>query len=132
MTPEELEFTYKVRQHLQCGLDDIDALTSEKLAQFKSQALASVKNQKSERIALPQFAFFNASESSLGSGWKEKLSIFLPLLFLILGLVTLESLTQVNHIQNIADIDTAVLTDDLPLDAYLDRGFEQFVLHEAE
>lgn len=51
----------------------------------------------------------------------------LPLLALILGLLVIQSMQPDNPASDIARIDAALLTDELPPDAYTDPGFVQFL-----
>jgi hypothetical protein len=53
--------------------------------------------------------------------------LLLPIIVLIVGLMTIQSLKQVQTAEEIEEIDTAVLTGDLPLDAYMDAGFDAWL-----
>lgn len=53
--------------------------------------------------------------------------LLLPTIVLIIGLLTIQSLKQVQIAEEIEEIDTAVLTGDLPLDAYMDAGFDAWL-----
>ncbi len=57
-------------------------------------------------------------------GW---LASLLPLLALIIGLVTIKHFQDENRAREVADIDTALLTDELPPAAYTDPGFLRFL-----
>jgi hypothetical protein len=52
---------------------------------------------------------------------------FVPLLALVAGLMAVYVLEADNRAQELADIDAALLTDDLPPVAYTDSGFAQFL-----
>lgn len=51
----------------------------------------------------------------------------LPLLVLLLGLLVLQDMQADDVTTDIARIDAALLTDELPPDAYTDPGFAQFL-----
>ena len=51
----------------------------------------------------------------------------LPLLALVLGLLVLQDMQSDDVTSDIARIDAALLTDELPPDAYTDPGFVQFL-----
>lgn len=53
--------------------------------------------------------------------------LLLPTIALIAGLMTIQSLQQAQTAEEIEEIDTAVLTGDLPLDAYTDAGFDAWL-----
>ncbi|MDI9332031.1 MAG: DUF3619 family protein [Alphaproteobacteria bacterium] len=57
-------------------------------------------------------------------GW---LASVLPLVALVVGLVTIKQFQDERRALELADIDTALLTDDLPPSAYTDPGFLRFL-----
>lgn len=60
-------------------------------------------------------------------GWWPRLVSVIPLLALIAGLVAIQVLGTDQIAEDLAEIDAAILTDDLPPDAYADPGFAQFL-----
>jgi hypothetical protein len=58
--------------------------------------------------------------------WHRVMAV-IPLLALLAGLMTLYVLENDQRAQELADIDSALLTDDLPPSAYTDPGFAQFL-----
>jgi hypothetical protein len=58
--------------------------------------------------------------------WRLLVSI-LPLLALVCGLTLIQSLQQDLAESDIASVDSALLLDELPPDAYTDPGFVQFL-----
>lgn len=75
------------------------------------------------------------SMASAGSGpgrsasplWWRIGATALPLLILIVGLYAIAVWNDTETSDEIAEIDTAVLTDEVPLSAYTDRGFGVFL-----
>ena len=57
-------------------------------------------------------------------GW---LASMLPLVALVVGLVVIKQLQDEHRASELAAIDTALLTDDLPPSAYSDPGFMRFL-----
>jgi hypothetical protein len=55
------------------------------------------------------------------------LASLLPLLALVIGLVTIKQMQDERRAREVADVDTALLTDDLPPSAYTDPGFLRFM-----
>ena len=51
----------------------------------------------------------------------------LPLLTLVVGLITIKHFQDERRAREVADVDTALLTDDLPPSAYTDPGFLRFL-----
>ena len=58
--------------------------------------------------------------------------IVLPLIFLILGLYASNHWYQAQLQEEIIEIDTEVLTGDLPMDAYLDKGFDLWLKRSSD
>lgn len=64
-------------------------------------------------------------DAPLSWGWR--LATTLPVLALVAGLWLVHAYHDQEKVEATADIDTAILTDDLPPDAYADPGFEEFL-----
>ena len=60
-----------------------------------------------------------------GRAWRIA-GMVLPFLILIAGLVSIAAYDVTETAQELADVDAAVLTDDVPIAAYTDRGFGVF------
>jgi hypothetical protein len=58
--------------------------------------------------------------------WPRLVSL-IPLLALVAGLVAIQIFGADEIAQELAEIDAAILADDLPPDAYADPGFAQFL-----
>lgn len=67
----------------------------------------------------------NAPEGS-GSWWAKLISA-LPLVILALGFLAIQDTLVERQIQAAAEVDTALLADDLPPQAYSDPGFAEFL-----
>ncbi len=61
------------------------------------------------------------------SAWWQRMANVLPLLVLVAGLLLIEQWTAREQVLAAADIDTVLLSDDLPPDAYADPGFAEFL-----
>ena len=61
-----------------------------------------------------------------GNGWRAALSA-VPVLALVAGLVVLNVSQDEYGTLEVAEVDAALLTDDLPPEAYADPGFVQFI-----
>ncbi len=62
-----------------------------------------------------------------GRGFWPRLASLIPLLALLVGLVALQIQGDDSLTEELAAIDAAILTDDLPPQAYADPGFAQFL-----
>jgi hypothetical protein len=67
-----------------------------------------------------------ATLGSSPSAW-VRLASLMPLMVLVLGLVLIQHLHDRAEIHAAADVDAALLADDLPPEAYGDPGFVEFL-----
>lgn len=63
--------------------------------------------------------------------WGLKLASLLPVMALVAGLWGVQHYHQIEKVEAAADVDTALLSDDLPPDAYADPGFAEFLRHDT-
>ncbi len=64
---------------------------------------------------------------SSGSSWWLRVASFLPLVALVGGLVLIQERQMNTQISVAAEVDEALLGDDLPINAYRDPGFSEFL-----
>ena len=68
---------------------------------------------------------------SWGSGdgwnWWRRVGSVVPLIALVAGLLAINSFQGDNRAQELAEVDSALLTDELPPAAFADPGFNQFL-----
>jgi hypothetical protein len=57
----------------------------------------------------------------------SRLASLLPLIALVAGLAFIQHITDNDRANELAEVDSALLTDDLPPSAYADPGFLQFL-----
>ena len=63
--------------------------------------------------------------------WWQRMASVLPLLVLLVGLVMIGQWSTREQVLAAADIDSSLLADDLPPDAYTDPGFAEFLKSPA-
>ena len=56
----------------------------------------------------------------------------IPIAALVLGLLGVAYMHAPNPTNEIADIDVGLLTDELPIDAYLDQGFDSWLRRSSQ
>ena len=107
---------------------------SERLRVARHQALAVRKPEPAPRLQLVAqgSSLTLAGPPSEGLGLWSILGSALPLLALVAGLVTVQWLDREQTVSDLAEIDTALLVDDLPPAAYSDPGFMQFLRQSGE
>jgi hypothetical protein len=118
----EQQIAYRIKQLLNRGLD----LDAGKLARLKAAREAALVRQRVES-RVPVWAW---ADNVIGkSGGPSALipRVLLPMAVLILGLIAINQWRDTQVAAEIEEIDAAVLTGDLPLDAYLDKGFDAWL-----
>ena len=117
----EHHLAYRIRRILNQGL----ALDTRTLARLKEARERAVEKQL-VAVQSPVLAWTSnlVDRSAPGSVLSR---LLLPAAVLILGLLAINTWQQSQMVQEIEEIDAAVLTGDLPLDAYLDKGFDAWL-----
>jgi hypothetical protein len=136
---KEVEFAYAVRVALDERLTELPAPALERLASARAMALA---RKKPEPVEAPVFApalagagaghladAHAAPQHRSGRRPLRGLSLLLPLAALVIALVGVASWEDQRRTDENADIDAAMLSDDVPLSSYLDHGFHAYLSH---
>jgi Protein of unknown function (DUF3619) len=125
----QTRFALRVVSHLSEQSQRLPHDLSERLRVSREQA---VLRARQVRLAQPVAApAFQVSQGSIAmgqspSGWL-RLASTLPLMLLVVGLVLIQHLHSQAEIHAAADVDAALLADDLPPEAYGDPGFVVFL-----
>ena len=124
---DEKQFGYRIKRELNRGLD-LDDQVLARLKAARQNALDALPAQ--ETVLAPALA------GNVSSGGFEPRAILvrfvLPLLILVLGIFAADHLYQLQITQEIVDIDADVLLGELPIDAYLDKGFDAWLKRSSE
>lgn len=107
---------------------DID----ERLRFAREQALARARESHRLSTAPGTLAMGSASAMVIGgpgrgTPWWLRLSSLLPLAILLVGLMLIDDHYTRSQIEAAAEVDAAILADDLPPEAYRDPGFFEFL-----
>ena len=122
----EQHFAYKIRQNLNRGLHDLRPETVERLAAARQAALAHQK----QAVAYPVLA-------SAGSFFLFKLGnsrvqqFFAALALLCCALYSTYWIAD-QRVQELGDIDSAILSDELPIGAFTDKGFAAWLNNSSQ
>jgi hypothetical protein len=125
----ELKFANKIRKALNEGarLDgDRGARIRERLRAARERAL---ERRRIAHEPAPAWAQEPAGAAAGGFGGVGGLSLrlLLPAVLLIVGAFAIYSGQLDQRAADVEELDAQLLTDDLPIDAYLDRGFEAWL-----
>lgn len=110
---------------------------SERLRVAREQAVTAAIGARKRSVAstatasAPQVVGVSSGGAALlgrgGAPWSLRLGALLPLVVLVLGLVAIDQWHSRAQINAAADVDAALLADDLPPSAYDDPGFAEFL-----
>jgi hypothetical protein len=134
---KELEFALKVRRTLDEGAAQLPQATVSKLAAARQAALARKKPEPAPRPALiPALAGAGGrrlpaepAPRGFAPGFAQlgRFGLIWPILALVVTLAGVAYWEDQQRIADLADIDAAMLSDNLPLNAYLDHGFHAYL-----
>jgi hypothetical protein len=121
----ESQFGNRVRQILNQGLD-LHPHVAEQLRAAREQALARQRREPAAALAWAD------NVAGAFGGWAGfSLRLVFPLLLLLAAVIALYGWQQNKLVAEIEEIDAQLLTDDLPIDAYLDRNFQNWLKKRA-
>lgn len=126
------EFGLRIAARLNSASIDLPHDISERLRAARTRAVAArLKSQSQLHTSSSVIHQNGAAILNLGgdeglNAW-SRLASLLPLLTLVAGLVFIQTIMDDDGANELAEIDSALLIDDLPPDAYADPGFLQFL-----
>jgi hypothetical protein len=118
----EQQFGNKLRQVLSRGLVGVEPRIAQRLSAAREQALA--RQRRAPALGL---AWADNVTGRLGGWTGTVLYAALSLAILVAGAFGVYNWQQTQRIAELEEIDSQLLTDDLPIDAYLDRGFQNWL-----
>ena len=134
-------FARRVSARLTDGSQDLPYDISERLRASRMQALARRKvlaPVRAPAMAAAPVVLAGGASAALGGGgsegnsWWNALVSAVPLIALVVGLFFISTVQDEFGANEIAEVDAALLTDELPPEAYSDPGFVQFLKTAAQ
>ena len=126
---ESLEhaFAHKLTQRLGGQDPALGAQVERRLSAARWQAVEAATRARRARVTARAAALTTSSGPGVFSVWWVRLASFVPPLALTLGLIGIDQLNLTQRIEAAAEVDAALLADDLPPTAYTDPGFAEFI-----
>ncbi len=125
------QFGFAVTAQLDAASIDLPHDITERLRAARTRAVAARLTTQS-RLQTSQQVIVQGGVGMLHFGdeglnlW-SRLAALLPLIALIAGLALIQNILDDNRASELAEVDSAMLSDDLPPTAYADPGFLQFL-----
>jgi len=120
----------KTASYLSAGAANLPYDISERLRAARFQAVSSRKIAKTQTAGSLVSTDGSAAltwGSDDGLSWWARIGLVVPLIALVVGLLAINSIQSDNRAQEVAEVDAALLTDELPPAAFADPGFIQFL-----
>ena len=130
MNTDDINLAYKIRHALNDNLDNLPASTTDRLAAARAAALARKKADAPLRSKQQRAAFDLGSLFSMQ--WVARAAVVAPLLAMVAGMVGVYQYEREQRVAELAELDAAVLSDDLPLTAYTDHGFNAYLAQQQQ
>lgn len=145
----ELQIAHLARQALDESAEHLPWRVTHRLASAREAALARIPSLQKAAFAAPAAAApvhpILVSGSGHGRlpgagdpdgrrpiGLRKVAAILVPILIVAAGLLGISEWDSLRRADDIADVDAAVLVDDVPISAYADRGFGVFLRNVAQ
>jgi hypothetical protein len=125
----EQQFANKIRQALNEGSrvnGHLSARVAERLREARERALERRRPERAPVLGWAQLTTDGVVARFGGLGGFS-LRLLLPTALLVAGLLAIYSWQREQRAADVEELDAQLLTDELPIDAYLDRGFEAWL-----
>ncbi|MDP9600627.1 DUF3619 family protein [Variovorax sp. NFACC27] len=126
-TIAEDQFGQRLVARLSAGNRELPHDISERLRVARAQAVAARKQPPQLRTA--PVVVQSGHTLTMGGSWSwwTRIGSVVPLIALVAGLITISVMQDDDRASELAEVDSALLTGDLPPAAYTDPGFAQFL-----
>lgn len=127
-------FALKLTAHLSDACSDLPYEVTERLRAARVQAVGKRKVAASQVASglLASGGTLSLNAGDEGFSLWSAIASAVPLLALIVGLLSINVVLSEEQANELAEIDSALLTDTLPPSAYTDPGFAQFLKMQRE
>jgi len=118
------QFGRAVAMRLSAGSEELPYEVRERLRAVRVRAVEARRKPAAAPVVVGRGG---SASLALEGSWLHRIASVLPILVLAGGLVLLHSVMTDHRASELAEVDAALLTDDLPPAAYADPGFVQFL-----
>jgi len=121
---DEREIAKKITNYLDLGTTELRAGTAYKLQLARQEALACLAEPK----RASELVLAEAGGGTLGGRRLfADVRIWVGVLLIVGGVLSYQYWQSVQQARDIEETDAAILTSELPIEAYLDRGFQAWL-----
>lgn len=116
----EQALAHQICRHLDRGTEQLSYRVAERLAAARALALKKVDSPVPSRAA-------TADPEAKPPLWWRITATTVPMALLVVGVFLVDAVQQEQSVAELAEVDSALLTDDVPLVAYADHGFGVYI-----
>lgn len=134
-TQDDQELAKKITALLDQGTNDLRQGTVYKLQLARQAALAKMAGRSDSPRTTTAHALATAGGTGMmGSRWRlvADFRLWLGVLIIVGGTYFYDYWTILQQASEIAELDSALLGSDLPVDAFLDKGFENWLKRSGQ
>jgi hypothetical protein len=124
MNQPDDELARRIIKHLDAGVDQLDPETRDRLRIARERALGRYRERPAPVLGL---AWAGQAMARVSGHRLYSLRNLIAVTALVLGLAGLAIWNTFGQSSELADIDAGLLTDELPINAYLDKGFDSWL-----
>jgi hypothetical protein len=134
MTGREHDFAKKITTYLDVGTAELKSGTTYRLQLARQEALARLADpQRIAELHLASVQGNAGSRNSIGGrGLWSGGRLWVGIAMIIAASFGFQQWQAYQQLNDLEDTDAAILSSDLPIDAYLDRGFQNWLKHASD
>jgi len=135
MNDQDSDFAKKLTGYLDDGTAKLRAGTAYRLQLARQEALARITDPQRASAArmTPALAGAGAGTGTVGSRTpRSNVKLWLGILLIVAAGVGYQQWQAYQQVRDLAETDAAILSSDLPIDAYLDRGFQNWLKNDTD
>jgi hypothetical protein len=134
MTINDDDFAKKITTYLDYGTANLKAGTAYRLQLARAEALEQLADpQRADERALAG-AHAYAGSGTVGGGrsfWASG-RLWVGIALIVAASFGFQQWLAYQHLKELEDTDAAILSSDLPIDAYLDQGFQNWLRRASD
>ena len=135
MTSHDDNFAKKLTGYLDIGAMELKAGTAYRLQQARAAALAHLTAPGGVRAPESRLAHAFAGVGGTGAKGGRSLwtsaRLWLGIAIIVAAGFGYQQWQAYQRVNDIVELDAQILSSDLPIDAYLDQGFRNWLTHDA-
>jgi hypothetical protein len=136
MTAQDDNFAKKLTSYLDHGTSELKSGTAYRLQQARAAAIARLGEPETRRVSESRlahaFAGGTGTGSSPGRGLWTSARFWLGIAIIAAAVFGYQQWQAYQQVSEIVELDAQILSSDLPIDAYLDKGFRNWLARDED